>query len=203
MNFLAHLHLARPTPVSRLGNLLGDFVRGRPDVRFSPGIWRGIMHHRHLDAFTDAHPAWKRSRERLDPSRRRFAGILVDVFYDHFLSRRWHDLEPEATPLDTFIDQCHRDLREALPLGPPEIEIVLEHMERQAWLISYGRLEGIDEALHRMASRSPRFTIMASALVDLEAHYDGFETDFLAFYPDAMAHSEHLHHQAEAPDPAL
>lgn len=203
MNFLAHLHLARPTPVSRLGNLLGDFVRGRPDDRFSPGIWQGIMHHRHLDAFTDAHPAWKRSRGRLGPDRRRFAGILVDVFYDHFLSRHWHAFAPGHLSLDRFIDQCHRDLREALPLGPPEIEIVLEHMERQAWLISYGKLDGIEEALCRMASRSPRLSKLATGLSDLEHDYPHFEADFLDFYPDAIARSEVLHNEVEAPDPAM
>ncbi len=199
MNFLAHLHLARPEPASRLGNLLGDFVRGRPDERFSPPIWRGIMHHRHLDAFTDTHPRWRQSRSRLSRDRVRFAGIVVDVFYDHFLSRHWERFAPGGQALGEFIDACHRDLRDAAPLGPDDANTVIERMTRQGWLASYASLDGIDEAMRRISRRSPRLGPMAGAIADLEAHYPAFETDFLAFYPDAMAKSETLHLAAERP----
>ena len=198
MNFLAHLHLARPTPVSRLGNLLGDFVRGRPDDRFSPEIWRGIMHHRHLDAFTDSHPAWRESRKRLAPERVRFAGIVVDVFYDHFLSRHWNRFAIDGESLADFIDQCHRDLKSAASLGPADANLVIARMETQGWLASYAELAGIDEALHRISRRSPRLAPMAEAIADLERDYAGFETDFLRFYPDAVARSEVLHRVAES-----
>ncbi len=196
MNFLAHLHLARPEPISRLGNLLGDFVRGRPDERFSPEIWRGIMHHRHLDAFTDAHEAWRRSRRRLAPERVRFAGIVVDVFYDHFLSRHWERFVADGEGLVDFIDQCHRDLRLAAPLAPEDARAVIARMERQGWLASYGELAGIDEAMRRISRRSPRLGAMAGAVADLERDYAGFEEDFLTFYPGAMARSERLHGEA-------
>lgn len=203
MNFLAHLHLAEPTPVSRLGNLLGDFVKGRPDDRFAPELWRGIMHHRHLDAFTDGHADWQRSRDRLDPARRRFAGILVDVFYDHFLSRHWDRFSPEGPSRDSFIARCHLDLAEAAPLGPPDARMVLEVMKRQAWLESYQELAGIDQALHRMAQRSPRFSALGGALEELETHYEGFESDFLAFYPEALRFSNRLHKDSGTRHPAV
>ncbi len=198
MNFLAHLHLARPDPVSRLGNLLGDFVRGRPDDRFSPEIWRGIMHHRHLDAFTDSHPAWKRSRTRLARERVRFAGIVVDVFYDHFLSRHWDRFATDGESLPDFIDQCHCDLRSAAALGPADANAVIARMEAEGWLASYAELAGIDEAMHRISRRSPRLGPIAGGIADLEREYAGFEADFLQFYPDAIVSSEELHRAAEA-----
>ncbi|MCB1230710.1 MAG: DUF479 domain-containing protein [Verrucomicrobiae bacterium] len=198
MNFLAHLHLARPEPVSRLGNLLGDFVRGRRDERFSPEIWRGIMHHRRLDAFTDSHPAWKRSRQRLAPERVRFAGIVVDVFYDHFLSRLWDRFEPDGESLADFIDHCHCDLKMAAPLGPADANVVIARMEAQGWLGSYGEISGIDDALRRISRRGPRLGPIAGAIADLERDYAGFEEDFLAFYPEAREESEALHLAAEA-----
>lgn len=203
MNFLAHLHLAQPNPTSRLGNLLGDFVRGRPDERFSPELWRGIMHHRRLDAFTDAHPAWKLSRGRLDPSRRRFAGIIVDVFYDHFLSRHWERFGPPDQDLEAFVASCHHDLLEAAPQGPADAIQVLKRMKRQQWLISYRHLDGIEGALQRMARRSSRFAPMALAGGDLKAGYDDFESDFLRFYPEAIDCSNALHRESDGGKTAL
>jgi acyl carrier protein phosphodiesterase len=197
MNFLAHLHLARPEPTSRLGNLLGDFVRGRPDERFSPLIWRGIMHHRRLDVFTDAHPSWRVSRSRLRPERVRFAGIVVDVFYDHFLSLHWERFAHEGETLEEFIRACHGDLREAGPQGPDEANLVIERMERQGWLASYASLDGIDEAIRRISRRSPKLGPMEEAIADLVGDYAGFEADFLSFYPDAIARSNALHLAAE------
>lgn len=205
MNFLAHLHLARPEPTSRLGNLLGDFVRGRPDDRYSAPIWRGIMHHRRLDVFTDAHPSWRVSRSRLSTERVRFAGIVVDVFYDHFLSLHWERFASDGETLEGFIGSCHGDLREAGPLGPDDANLVIERMERQGWLASYASLDGIDEAIRRISRRSPRLEPMERAIVDLVGDYEGFESDFLSFYPDAIARSNDLHLAAEEmeSEPAL
>ncbi|MCB1062990.1 MAG: DUF479 domain-containing protein [Verrucomicrobiae bacterium] len=205
MNFLAHLHLARPEPTSRLGNLLGDFVHGRPDDRFSPSIWRGIVHHRRLDVFTDAHPSWRLSRSRLSPERVRFAGIVVDVFYDHFLSLHWERFASDGESLEEFIGSCYADLREAGPLGPEDANVVIERMERQGWLASYASLDGIDQAMRRISRRSPRFGAMTNSITDLEKNYAGFEADFLSFYPDAIARSNDLHLSAEEmeSEPAL
>src|SRR6187549_190225 len=89
MNWLAHLLLSPPEPLLRLGNLSGDFVRGIDVTLLRPELQLGITQHRRIDAFVDAHPLVRRSRERLDAPFRRFAGVLVDVYYDHFLARDW------------------------------------------------------------------------------------------------------------------
>lgn len=156
------------------------------------------MHHRYLDAFTDSHAAWKLSRARLSPERVRFAGIVVDVFYDHFLSRHWDRFVTDGESLADFIDHCHCDLKSAAPLGPADASEVIAVMERQGWLASYIELAGIDEAMQRISRRTPRLGPIATAIVDLERNYDELEADFLAFYPDALQQSAWLHERAEA-----
>ncbi len=187
MNFLAHLHVADPTPESRLGNLLGDFVRGLPDDdRFSPEIWHAIKMHRHVDAFTDSDPAWKRSRDRLSPNLRRFAGIVVDVFYDHFLIKNWAQFEPSRTVVD-FIAECHDDLRSVMDEAPHEAREVLALMESEGWLISYESISGIDHALYRISHRSPILVPIRNSISELEENFEAMEADFQEFYPRLLA----------------
>lgn len=192
MNFLAHLHLADRTPSSRLGNLLGDFVRGRPDERFPPEIWAGIMQHRHLDAFTDSHPEWKKSKSRLSPGRLRFAGIIIDVFYDHFLANHWSRFAEPPETLEQFVDGCHNDLRAGGDLIPREIRVIFARMEQQQWLISYRTLDGIRDALDRTSLRSRNLGPIRGSVDELEDNYDLIERDFLSFYPDAMQRAAEL-----------
>lgn len=190
MNFLAHLHLAEPTPESRLGNLLGDFVKGRPDDRFSPAIWEGIMLHRRVDVFTDRHPDWKRSRERLRPELRRFAGIVIDVFYDHFLARHWGAFSTGGESLDGFVSDCYATFERHRDWLPEETAAVVARMARQDWLRSYGEMAGIGRALDRLSRRSRRLKILKGSVAELEANYAAMEADFLAFYPDLRAFAE-------------
>ncbi|MGA2151478.1 MAG: DUF479 domain-containing protein, partial [Geobacteraceae bacterium] len=51
MNFLAHLYLSGDDPELLVGNLLGDFVKGRLSGNFPDGIERGIELHRRIDSF--------------------------------------------------------------------------------------------------------------------------------------------------------
>ena len=183
MNFLAHLHVADPTPESRLGNLLGDFVRGLPDDdRFSDEIWHAIKMHRHVDAFTDADPAWKRSRDRLSKPLRRFGGIVIDVFYDHFLIRNWANYEPNLS-VELFVDECHCDLESVSHLAPAEARNIFKRMESEGWLLSYESAAGIEHALDRISRRSKVLKPVRESFPDFEKHFEGLESDFLEFYP--------------------
>lgn len=92
MNYLAHAVLAGPDPLLRLGGLMGDFVKGplRPAPAHLPErLTQGLRLHRAIDAYAETHPAFRASRARVSPERRRVAGIMVDLFYDHFLARGW------------------------------------------------------------------------------------------------------------------
>jgi acyl carrier protein phosphodiesterase len=90
MNWLAHILLSEHNVDNRLGNLLGDLVKGREIDKLSHELRQGIDLHYAIDRFTDSHPIIKTSKQRIDPEYRKFAGILIDVFYDHFLAKNWN-----------------------------------------------------------------------------------------------------------------
>ncbi|MEM6915898.1 MAG: ACP phosphodiesterase [Verrucomicrobiota bacterium] len=188
MNFLAHLHLAEATPESRLGNLLGDFVRGFPwDERFPTSVWQGIMEHRYVDSFTDRHEVWKRSRDILPREMRRYAGIIVDIFYDFFLHRHWTRFSPEQS-LPDFVEEVHSQLSESLALAPQEAKWAIGLMIREEWLQEYASIEGIDRTLYRVSQRAPILLPIRNAVQILEEHTADFESHFLEFYPDLIAY---------------
>lgn len=187
MNFLAHLHLAEPTPASRMGNLLGDFVRGRPwDDRFPRAVWQGIMEHRYVDSFTDSHSVWQDSRALLPDSLRRYAGIIIDVYYDYFLHRHWDRYS--SASLSSFIREVHHDLELAMPMAPPEAEEAIRLMIDEEWLQGYGDLAAIRETLERIAHRSPVLGAISGSGVFVEPHLPEMEGHFLNYYPDLIRH---------------
>ena len=102
MNFLAHLYLSGEEEPVLLGNFMADFVKGNPEARLRtilppevvasgifPELIRGIQLHRHIDHFTDTHPIVERTKARLRPEFRKYAGVISDMFYDHFLAAEW------------------------------------------------------------------------------------------------------------------
>jgi acyl carrier protein phosphodiesterase len=93
MNFLAHLHLSGNNPNIMLGNFMGDFVKGKSyRQQYEPEIIKGIELHRSIDEFTDSHPVVTESKNRLRPTYRHYSGVIVDVFYDHFLAANWNQV---------------------------------------------------------------------------------------------------------------
>src|SRR4026208_598678 len=105
MNWLAHLYLSEPTPAFRIGNLLPDLVPASELVDLPGDFRRGVEQHRRIDAFTDSHPIVRRSMNRVSPPFRRFAGVLVDVFYDHILAREWNSFS--SGPLSEFAQEVY------------------------------------------------------------------------------------------------
>ncbi len=103
MNWLAHLYLSpADDPEFRLGNLLADFIKGGARRELGESFQRGVRCHQAIDAFTDFHPVVQRSRTRIAARHGHFSGILIDVFYDHFLARNWPEFS--AIALDDFVN---------------------------------------------------------------------------------------------------
>jgi len=184
MNWLAHLRLAPAAPLVRLGNLCGDFVRGIELADLRPEIRLGIEQHRAVDRFVDDHAVTKRSAGRLRPNR--FAGVLVDVFYDHFLARDW-DVLGDGRELTTFVDEVHDQLAEHAELLPPRLRQILPVMRTEGWLSSYGELAGIDAILRRMAGRGRRRVVLLDGSALLREHYAELDGDFRALWPELAA----------------
>ena len=169
MNFLAHLHLSPPHPEGRLGGILGDFVTGDPSDRYQERVCEGIHLHRKIDAYTDRRPAWKRSKLRLSPRRRRFAGAVVDVFYDHFLALDWELYEPSLS-LQQSIQMYYGELESLIPIVADEdAAFALRRLVRGDLLGSYSKVEGISVAIDCIALRSQRFEAIIGAGEELNS----------------------------------
>ncbi|UCD69941.1 MAG: DUF479 domain-containing protein [Betaproteobacteria bacterium] len=190
MNYLAHLYLSPPGEDALLGSVLGDFVKGpltNGDVaaRYGPQAAWAIALHRKIDSYTDAHPVVMESRRRVTHQRRRFAGIMVDMFYDHFLARNWQEFHP--VPLASFADDFYAMLSRRHAELPERLQRVAKSMIEFDWLGSYAHLESIDTALNRLSQRLRRGDALVGSAEELRQNYAEMENEFRRFLPDVAA----------------
>ena len=190
VNWLAHAFLSEPDVEFRLGNLLADLVKGRDLTDRSAAFVDGVRRHQAIDAFTDAHPAVRRSRARIGGDYRHATGILVDVFYDHFLALDWDQYAPE--PLDAFTARLYSDIRRHPVVLPAVAQEAIDQMLADDRLGSYRRIDAIGAALRRVSlrlqARTGRDFGLERAVAELTAHFDGLRADFAEFFPQLRAH---------------
>jgi acyl carrier protein phosphodiesterase len=190
MNYLAHLYLAEQSSEGLLGSLLGDFVKGPLNDRFPETVRRGIALHRAIDSYTDAHPLHLESRNRIAGERRRYAGIIIDVCYDHFLCKNWQDYSDES--LDCFAARVYGVLREHHDDLPDRLRQIVPHMIADNWLGSYAELANVGRALEGISRRMTRSNPLAGAVTEIEINYAALEGDFQRFFPELQAQAGRL-----------
>ena len=140
---------------------------------------------RGIDGFTDSHALVLQSKARVSPQRRRFAGIMVDMFYDHLLARHWQQFS--ELPLAEFSQQSYRHLLQQRDIIPENAWPVIRHMSEHDWLTSYAQLPHLHRALDNMSKRLRRDNAMPGSVAELEADYAAFEQDFFRFMPQVQA----------------
>lgn len=190
MNFLAHLYLAGDNEDYVVGQVLADFLERGWRERVSDGVLRGIRLHQQADLFTDQHELFRRSRERLPQHMRRYAGIVVDIFYDHLLANHWGRFHDE--PLEQFAQGRYRILEGRTEEMTDRMRAVLPIMVERDWLTAYRDVEGMERALAGVSRRLKRANPIVEAGAALRADREGFEQDFLAFFPELTAHISRL-----------
>lgn len=193
MNYLAHLFLGGDEPLQRLGGLMADFTRGRLETlakQYPAKVMHGIAVHRQVDCFTDMHNHVARSKRRFSPPRRRYAGIIVDVLHDHYLSRHWRrytDVSREA-----FIEDAYQLLRDNQHYLPERMQRVAPMMIEQDWLGGYQHIEALGMVYERMSRRLRHPNTLGNAIEEVQAHYSELEQDFENFFPDVLAHANRI-----------
>ncbi len=186
MNWLAHIHLSPPDVEFQLGNVIADVIKGEARHRLAPGIQRGVACHLAIDNFTDDHAIFKASRQRISQPHRKFASILIDIFYDHYLAANWVDYS--AILLDDFVEAVYANFTAYTTQHLPQAQDFVYHMVQQDWLREYKTVDGVARTLARVSRRLKRPGILSPMLDELRDNYADLEADFRAFYPQLQAH---------------
>ena len=191
MNHFAHLVLAQPTLESTVGNLLGDFARGIDVERLPPAVRAGLQNHRAVDRFTDAHPLVMEMKRGFSAKRRRFAGIALDIYFDHLLIRHWSEFETGEA--EHQIAAFYTRMAEARELMPGEnMRRVTRRIVEYDWFGSYRDIDAVAESLDRVASRIRFAHEFDNAIEELQRNHDSIREGFFEFYPELRRHVSEL-----------
>ena len=185
MNFLAHLLLSGDNPEITVGNFMGDFVKGRITTDFTPGIVAGLRLHRGIDSYVQTHPVFSRSRYRLSAYYGLYRGVMIDLFYDHFLSLDWHMYSD--VPLDHYLRKVRGVVECYRGWLPERLQVLLPVIFDQL-LPSYSSVDGIANALSRMSRRVQRVNPLAGGEVELIRNYEGLRDDSRIVLIDTIRH---------------
>lgn len=188
MNHLAHVLLAGPDPDCRLGGMLGDFVRGAIDPALANGVGHGIALHRAIDTYTDTHAAIVDARALFEPPYRRYAGILIDIWFDHLLARdfdRW-----SAVPLQSFSDDLLALLDDRSPELPPALQRFSRYLHARDLPAAYAGREMIGEVLAGVGSRLTRSNPLAQGMVEISRLEAELAQVYAVFFPQLVGFAE-------------
>jgi acyl carrier protein phosphodiesterase len=185
LNFLAHALLAGDDPALIVGGVVGDWIKGTLPGALPKDLARGVALHRAIDHHAETHTAFCNSRSRMSPGRRRYAGVLVDMFYDHLLAREW--AKHHIQPLDAFCHDIYSRIENRMGDLPEAAHPALRMMAREDWLSSYAHIEGIADVLARMSRRARQPNPLQGGESEFLADVAGFEQDFQVWLGDARA----------------
>ena len=187
MNFLAHIYLSGDNDLIKIGNFMADGIRGKQFEHFPEDVQKGILLHRFIDTYTDSHDIFRQSTKRLHDKYHHYAGVIVDIIYDHFLAKNWTKYSDEN--LEDFINRFYTSLDENYSFLTEKTQGLMPVMIERNWLLSYRTVEGIHQILTQMDRRSKNISKMQYASEELKEFYTEFEEEFTAFFEDLRLHA--------------
>lgn len=182
MNFLAHIYLSGADPLVQLGNFMADSIKGKQWQAYEGGVLKGIQMHRFIDSYTDAHSIFRQTTQLFHPQLHHYAGVAVDMVYDHYLARDFHQYH--SLPLAEFAENFYRQLEINAALLPENIQRFAPYMIEQNWLVAYAQLDGWANIMRQMARRGTHTHVLLHARQVLEANYTRIEQQFCEFFTD-------------------
>jgi acyl carrier protein phosphodiesterase len=184
MNFLAHIYLSGEDDQLMIGNFIADYVKGKKKDDYPDRIRKGIELHRLIDDYTDHHPITSESKSRLRPKYGKYSGVIVDLYYDYFLAKYFH--EYSEIPLDKFSLDTYQVLLLNNNLLPEKVRQFLPYMIERNWLLNYASVEGIGRTLSGLSRRVSFENRMDESIQELVAHHAEFENEFRRFFPELI-----------------
>ena len=187
MNFLAHIYLSNDNDYIKIGNFIADSIRGKHYDHLPADIQKGIILHRAIDTFTDLHPVFRQSTKRLHERYHHYAGVIVDIFYDHFLAKNWSKYSNED--LGDFAENFYQILRDNTPFLNEKIIGMMPYLIGQNWLFNYQFMDEIARTLRQMDQRTKNNSQMQFSIEELQEFYTDFENEFTIFFEELRAYA--------------
>lgn len=188
MNFLAHIYLSGDNDLIKIGNFMADGIRGKNYLNYPPDVQKGIVLHRAIDTFTDAHPIFRQSTKKLHARYHHYAGVIIDIFYDHFLAKNWVNYSNEN--LENYVTDFYQSLSDNIPILTEKTIGMMPYMFEENWLLIYQTVEGIEHILTQMDKRTMNQSKMRFATEELTEFYTEFEQEFTVFFEELRAHAQ-------------
>jgi acyl carrier protein phosphodiesterase len=184
MNYLAHIFLSGDNEEIIIGNFIGDYVKGQDFKKYSETIRKGIILHRNIDSFTDRNEIIIKTKSLLSKKYGKYSGIIVDIFYDHFLTKNWHIFSGQS--LDYYIDNIHKVLLKYSEILPEKVKQFLPSFIDNNWIRTYKSIKGIKIVLLRMSRNTTLPDETDYAINILKSYYNDIETSFLNYFPELI-----------------
>ncbi|PKQ65864.1 hypothetical protein BZG02_02340 [Labilibaculum filiforme] len=184
MNFLAHQYLSGESDKVKIGNFIGDFIKGNKYQDYPPEVQKGILLHRNIDHFTDHHPIVLQSSNRFKKGYKRYSGVVIDVIYDHFLARKWDEYHTQS--ISRFVNKSHEILVKNFLILPAKVKLFLPFLIQSRRLESYSSMDGLQAALEIMARRTSLPAQTDYAIKTLIDQYSDIENEFDLFMTDLI-----------------
>ncbi len=181
MNHLAHLLLSCQDDHLLVGNFLADFLSKREMDQYPQNIQRGFELHRFIDNFTDNHPEVRKATALLHARHHKYAPVIVDIFFDYFLSLHWLDFHPE--PLEAFTQKVYQKLSSHLRIMPNRLQRDLPYMIQDDWLCAYGNMSALEGTFRRIKKRVSRPEQLDGVIDSLKDNHAALEIHFQRFFP--------------------
>lgn len=183
MNYLAHIYLSGDDSLLRIGNFIADSVKGKKYLNELPArVADGITLHRKIDVFTDDHPTVMQSKNLIRHNYGLWSGVIVDMYYDHFLAANWSNYHNQSLPV--FADDFYNDLIANKEFLPEKVQGFMHQMIQHNWLNSYATITGIAVIFNQMNNRTKNKSNMNFATEDLTLHYNVLKNHFTIFFDD-------------------
>ena len=182
MNFLAHIYLSGDNDLIKIGNFMADGIRSNDYLQFSTEIQKGVLMHRQIDTFTDAHPIYRKSKHRLHEKYGHYSGVIMDIVYDHFLAKNWSTYSNEK--LSDYAANFYKIMDNNYETLTEKSKGMLPYMKENNWLLSYATMAGLEMILFQMDYRTKHRANMQEAVVEVEQFYTEFEEEFSAFFEE-------------------
>jgi acyl carrier protein phosphodiesterase len=184
MNFLAHIYLSGNNDLVKIGNFVGDWIKGNDYKQYPEDIQKGILMHRYIDSYTDNHPVIKKSKFRLNEKYHKYSGIIIDIFYDHFLAKSWKNYSNVS--LDDFIGNLNKSLLVYMHYFSKDIQDFIPRFMKYKWIESYATLNGIEKVLEGMSKHTSLPDKTVDAIDILKLHYESFLNEFCEYFPQLI-----------------